>query len=121
MTNGEPVVVAAAMKPISTIAKALRTVDLSTYEPSRAFRERADTAAVAAAAVIGESMVAVVLAEAFLEKFGADNMTDIRASYDAYTTRLRAPGTPRGTPSVTRSAFLDLGGALGHSRVHGQR
>ncbi|CAA9451852.1 MAG: Chorismate synthase [uncultured Rubrobacteraceae bacterium] len=89
MTNGEPVVVAAAMKPISTIAKALRTVDLSTYEPSRAFRERADTAAVPAAAVIGESMVAVVLAEAFLEKFGADNMTDIRASYDSYTARLR--------------------------------
>ena len=90
MTNGEPVVVAAAMKPISTIAKALRTVDLSTYEPSRAFRERADTAAVAAAAVIGESMVAVVLAETFLEKFGADNMTDIRASYGSYTARLRA-------------------------------
>src|SRR3990170_6187232 len=89
MTNGEPVVVAAAMKPISTIAKALRTVDLSTYEPSRAFRERADTAAVPAAAVIGESMVAVVLTETFLEKFGADNMTDIRASYDNYLERLR--------------------------------
>ncbi|CAA9439366.1 MAG: Chorismate synthase [uncultured Rubrobacteraceae bacterium] len=97
MTNGEPVVVAAAMKPISTIAKALRTVDLSTYEPSRAFRERADTAAVAAAAVIGESMVAVVLAEAFLEKFGADNMTDIRASYRNYTTRI----------SVARGAARD--------------
>jgi chorismate synthase len=89
MTNGEPVVVAAAMKPISTIAKALRTVDLSTYEPARAFRERADTCAVPAAGVIGESMVAVVLAEAFLEKFGADNMTDIRASYDSYRARLR--------------------------------
>jgi chorismate synthase len=89
MTNGEPVVAAAAMKPISTIAKALRTVDLSTYEPSRAFRERADTCAVPAAGVIGESMVAVVLAEAFLEKFGADNITDIRASYDAYRSRLR--------------------------------
>ena len=89
MTNGEPVVVAAAMKPISTIAKALRTVDLSTYEPSRAFRERADSCAVPAAAVIGEAMVAVVLAETFLEKFGADNMTDIRASYDNYLERLR--------------------------------
>jgi chorismate synthase len=89
MTNGEPVVVAAAMKPISTIARALRTVDLSTYEPSRAFRERADTCAVPAAGVIGESMVAVVLAEAFLEKFGADNMTDIRAAYDSYRARLR--------------------------------
>jgi chorismate synthase len=89
MTNGEPVVVAAAMKPISTIAQALRTVDLSTYEPARAFRERADSCAVPAAAVVGESMVAVVLAEAFLEKFGADNMTDIRAAHDSYRSRLR--------------------------------
>ena len=92
MTNGEPVVVAAAMKPISTISKALRTVDLSTGEPARAFKERADSCAVPAAAVIGESMVAVVLAEAFLEKFGADNMTDIRAAYDLYTERIKATG-----------------------------
>ncbi len=96
MTNGEPVVVAAAMKPISTIAKALRTVDLSTGEPARAFRERADSCAVPAAAVIGESMVAVVLAEAFLEKFGADNMTDIRAAYEHYMERLDKDG---GAPS----------------------
>src|ERR687893_1203331 len=89
MTNGEPVVVAAAMKPISTIAKALRTVDLSTGEAARAFKERADSCAVPAAAVIGEAMVAIVLAEAFLEKFGADNMTDIRASYENYVARLR--------------------------------
>ena len=89
MTNGEPVVVAAAMKPISTIAKALRTVDVSTYEPARAFRERADSCAAPAAAVIGEAMVAVVLAEALLDKFGHDNMTDIRASHDAYRQRLR--------------------------------
>lgn len=89
MTNGEPVVVSAAMKPISTIAKALRTVDIATGEPARAFRERADSCAVPAAAVIGESMVAVVLAEAFLEKFGADNMTDIRAAYAHYGERLQ--------------------------------
>jgi chorismate synthase len=89
MTNGEPVVVAAAMKPISTIAKALRTVDVSTYEPARAFRERADSCAVPAAAVVGEAMVAVVLAETLLDKFGHDNMTDIRASHDAYRQRLR--------------------------------
>ena len=89
MTNGEPVVVAAAMKPISTIAKALRTVDVSTYEPARAFRERADSCAVPAAAVVGEAMVAVVLTEALLDKFGHDNMTDIRASHDAYRQRLR--------------------------------
>jgi chorismate synthase len=92
MTNGEPVVIAAAMKPISTIAKALRTVDLSTGEPARAFKERADSCAVPAAAVIGESMVAVVLAEAFLEKFGADNLTDIRAAYDSYMKRIRTTG-----------------------------
>lgn len=92
MTNGEPVVVSAAMKPISTIAKALRTVDISTGEPARAFRERADSCAVPAAAVIGESMVAVVLAEAFLEKFGADNMTDIRAAYTHYKQRLDEGG-----------------------------
>jgi chorismate synthase len=92
MTNGEPVIVAAAMKPISTIAKALRTVDLSTGEPSRAFKERADSCAVPAAAVIAESMVAVVLAEAFLEKFGADNMTDLRAAHDHYARRIGATG-----------------------------
>jgi chorismate synthase len=92
MTNGAPVVVAAAMKPISTIAKALRTVDLSTGEPARAFKERADSCAVPAAAVIGESMVAVVLAEAFLEKFGADNMTDVRAAYDSYAERIKTTG-----------------------------
>jgi chorismate synthase len=92
MTNGEPVVVAAAMKPISTIAKALRTVDLSTGEPARAFKERADSCAVPAAAVISESMVAVVLAEAFLEKFGADNMADIRAAYEHYVRRIATTG-----------------------------
>jgi chorismate synthase len=92
MTNGEPVVVSAAMKPISTIAKQLRTVDLSTGEETKAFKERADSCAVPAAAVIGESMMAIVLAEAFLEKFGADNMTDIRAAHDSYTRRLAEAG-----------------------------
>lgn len=88
MTNGEPIVVSAAMKPISTIAKTLRTVDLATGEPARAFKERADSCAVPAAAVIGESMAAIVLAEAFLEKFGMDNMTDIHAAYEAYAERV---------------------------------
>jgi chorismate synthase len=95
MTNGEPVIVSAAMKPISTIAKALRTVDLATGKPTRAFKERADSCAVPAAAVIGESMTAIVLAEAFLEKFGMDNMTDIRAAYDAYMGRVAETGTNR--------------------------
>lgn len=92
MTNGEPVLVSAAMKPISTISKQLRTVDISTGEETKAFKERADSCAVPAAAVIGESMVAVVLAEAFLEKFGADNMADIRAAHDAYARRLAEAG-----------------------------
>jgi chorismate synthase len=92
MTNGEPVLVSAAMKPISTISKQLRTVDISTGEATKAFKERADSCAVPAAAVIGESMVAVVLAEAFLEKFGADNMADIRAAHDAYARRLAEAG-----------------------------
>jgi chorismate synthase len=103
MTNGQPVVVAAAMKPISTIAKALRTVDVSTYEPARAFRERADSCAVPAAAVVGEAMAAVVLAEALLDKFGHDNMTDIRASHDAYRQRLRdAIRSPEGRRDAPR-------------------
>ena len=92
MTNGEPVVVSAAMKPISTISKQLRTVDISTGEETKAFKERADSCAVPAAAVIGESMVAVVLAEAFLEKFGADNLTDIRAAHDYYMQRITSTG-----------------------------
>ncbi|CAN5674021.1 chorismate synthase [soil metagenome] len=92
MTNGEPVVVSAAMKPISTISKQLRTVDISTGEETKAFKERADSCAVPAAAVIGESMVAVVLAEAFLEKFGADNMADIRAAHESYARRLAEAG-----------------------------
>ena len=92
MTNGEPVVVSAAMKPISTIAQTLRTVDISTGEPAQGFKERADSCAVPAAAVIGESMVAIALAEAMLEKFGADNMTDIRSSYDAYMQRIGSIG-----------------------------
>lgn len=88
MTNGEPVVISAAMKPISTIPQSLRTVDTSTGEEARAFKERADACAVPAAAVIGEAMAAVALAEAFLEKFGADSVTDVRSSYEAYLERL---------------------------------
>ncbi|WP_119070716.1 chorismate synthase [Rubrobacter indicoceani] len=88
MTNGEPVVISAAMKPISTIAKQLRTVDLAKGEAAMGFKERADSCAVPAAAVIAEAMVAVVLAEAFLDKFGQDNLVDIRAAYDAYIERI---------------------------------
>lgn len=108
MTNGEPVVVSAAMKPISTIAKQLRTVDLAKGEAAMGFKERADSCAVPAAAVIGESMVAVVLAEVFLDKFGADNMTDIRAAHGAYLERVskvasQDGGGSKGSPSGANS------------------
>lgn len=84
MTNGMPVVVRAAMKPIPTLKKALRSVDIATKESIEAAYERSDTCAVPAASVIGEAMVALVLADAFLEKFGKDNMEEIRRNYSSY-------------------------------------
>lgn len=78
ITNGEPVVIRAAMKPIPTLRKPLRSVDLLTKEPASAHRERSDVCAVPAAAVVGEAMVALVLAEALLEKFGGDTMEEVK-------------------------------------------
>jgi chorismate synthase len=77
MTTGEMLVVRAGMKPISTLMKPLRSVDLETGEPANAHIERSDTCAVPAAAVIGESLLALVLADALLEKFGGDSMAEI--------------------------------------------
>jgi chorismate synthase len=83
MTNGEPLVVRAAMKPIATMPRPLPSVDLESGEAVKAHFERADACAVPAAGVIAEAMVALVLAEAFLEKFGGDSLTEIRAHYAA--------------------------------------
>jgi chorismate synthase len=77
MTTGELLVVRAGMKPISTLMKPLRSVDLATGEATNAHIERSDTCAVPAAAVIGESLLALVLADALLEKFGGDSITEI--------------------------------------------
>jgi len=77
MTTGEPLVVRAAMKPIATLMKPLPSVDLATNEATSAHIERSDTCAVPAAAVIGESLLALVLAESLLEKFGGDSMREI--------------------------------------------
>ena len=88
MTNGEDLVVAAAMKPLPTLTKPLRSVDISTREPAQALRERTDSCTVPAAGVVAESMVAFVLAEAYLEKFGQDNIDDIKASVAAYSERI---------------------------------
>jgi chorismate synthase len=78
ITNGEPVVVKAAMKPIPTLYKPLRSVDLRTKEPFEASIERSDVCAVPAAAVVGEAMLAITLAGALLEKFPADSFEELQ-------------------------------------------
>lgn len=89
MTTGLPLVITCAMKPIPTLMTPLRTVNLDTLEAEEASKERSDTCAVPAAAVVAEGEVAFVLAEAYQEKFGRDTMTDIRAALRAYRDRLR--------------------------------
>lgn len=94
MTNGSPIVVRVTMKPIPTLYKPLFSVDLDSLEPIAAGIERSDVCAVPAAAVVGEAMVAWVLAEAFLEKFGGDSVAEIEASYREHLLSLR-PGISR--------------------------
>ena len=84
MTNGEPVVVRVAMKPISTLMKPLQTIDTTTSEVAAAVVERSDVTAVPAMGVIAESMLALVLADAMVEKFGGDSLGEMRRNYDAY-------------------------------------
>ena len=84
MTNGEELVVRAALKPISTIPRRLPTADLLTGEETEAFYERADTCVVPAAGVIGEAMVLITLADAALEKFGGDHLDEFLRNYEAY-------------------------------------
>lgn len=88
VTNGEPVVVHGMMKPISTLLKPLRTVDLKTKEAAKAHYERSDICVVPAAGVVGEAMVALVLANAFLEKFGGDSMTEVERNLKGYVAGL---------------------------------
>ncbi len=90
MTNGQPVIVRAVMKPISTLRKPLRSVDVATKEAVEAVVERSDVCAVPAAGVVGEAMMAIVLAQAFLEKFGGDSIDEIRHSYHAYLESLKS-------------------------------
>lgn len=84
ITNGEPLVLRAAMKPIPTLYKPLPSVDLATKEPFVAAIERSDTCAAPAAAVVGENVVAWVLAETFMEKFAGDSITETRRNYESY-------------------------------------
>lgn len=90
ITNGMPVVCRAAMKPIATLRKPLASVDVVSKEPFDAAFERSDVCAVPAAAVIGEAMVAIVLAQAAREKFGGDSMGEMLANFEAYIRQLRA-------------------------------
>ncbi len=89
MTNGQDVVVRGFLKPISTLRRPLESVDLETREPSAAAYERSDVAVVPAAGVIGEAMVAVVIASAFLEKFGGDSLGETRRNYEGYMEQVR--------------------------------
>jgi chorismate synthase len=87
VTNGQDLRVTGYMKPISTLMKPLRSVDLATMTESPATIERSDVCAVPAAAVVGEAMVAIVLADAMLEKFGGDTMTEARENWEAFRRR----------------------------------
>lgn len=95
MTTGSVLRMRAAMKPLSTLKKRLRSVDLATGEPSDAFQERTDVCAVPAAGVVCESVVALVLADALLEKFGGDTLKDLQESMDRFLERtdFRPPST----------------------------
>ncbi len=84
ITNGQPVVVRAAMKPIPTLARPLASVDLATKQPFAAQKERTDSCAVPAAAVVGEAALALVLADALLQKSGGDSMAEVQRNLDAY-------------------------------------
>jgi chorismate synthase len=88
MTNGQPLSVRAAIKPISTLTKPLRSVDTETKQPAEALRERTDSTVVPAAAVVAEAMVCLTLARCYREKFGGDHIDDVLAAIEAYRRRI---------------------------------
>jgi chorismate synthase len=88
MTTGGPLVVRGSMKPLPTLTKPLRSVDIATHEPAEALRERTDSCTVPAAGVVAEAMVAFVLADAYRRKFGGDHIDDVRAAVEAYEQRI---------------------------------
>ena len=88
MTTGLPLIARGAMKPLPTLTKPLRSVDTATHAPAQALRERTDSCTVPAAGVVGEAMIALVLADAYRRKFGGDHIDDVRAALSAYTKRI---------------------------------
>ena len=99
ITNGQELRVTGFMKPIATLMHPLPSIDLTTMGEAPAAIERSDVCAVPAAAVVGEAMVALVLADAFLEKFGGDSIAEIRRHYDATQDQIRQRFARRGTPA----------------------
>src|SRR5881398_1249950 len=90
MSTGDVLRVRAAMKPISTVPRALDTVDVASGEPAKAINQRSDVCAVPAAGVVAEAMVALVLADAMLEKFGGDSLSETRRNLEAYLDAIPA-------------------------------
>jgi chorismate synthase len=88
MTTGAPLIVRGSMKPLPTLTKPLRSVDIATHAPAEALRERTDSCTVPAAGVVGEAMVAFVLADAYRRKFGGDHIDDVHAALAAYEQRI---------------------------------
>jgi chorismate synthase len=88
MSTGEPLIVRGAMKPLPTLTKPLRSVDIATHAPAEALRERTDSCTVPAAGVVGEAMVALVLADAYRRKFGGDHIDDVLQALRAYEERI---------------------------------
>ena len=89
ISNGEDIVIRACMKPISTLLNPLDSVNILTKKPAKATVERSDICVVQAAGVVAESAVAFVLADCFLEKFGSDNLSDIKKAYQEYLKRIK--------------------------------
>jgi chorismate synthase len=98
MTNGQPLRVRAAMKPISTVPRALATVDMATGDEAVAIHQRSDVCAVPAAGVVVETMVALVLARAALQKFGGDSLAETKANIDGYLASVRTRGAHQQEP-----------------------
>jgi chorismate synthase len=113
MTTGEPLVARVAMKPISTLMSPLKTVDLKTGGPAQAQSERSDVTAVPALGVIAEAMLAIVLTEALLEKFGGDALSETKRNYDGYVAQVRVRTDPHSSPRrvVERGSGGEGGGA----------
>ena len=89
MSNGMPIIIRAAMKPIPTLRTPLLSVDITTKKKFKAAYERSDVCAAPAASVIGEAVTSLVIADSFLEKFGGDSMEEIRRNYEGYLKQIR--------------------------------